>query len=252
MRFPSADSGPMDLLSRMWPVGSVYISVANTNPAELFGFGTWTAFGTGRVLVGVDPADSAIDAAEKTTGAKTVASAGSVAAPTFTGALAALAHSGTAVADHAAHTHSVTSNVAVSDHASHTHSVTSNVSVTDHAAHTHAFVASANTATPKLTTVNTSTGQAASGTTGNPSAALTHAVTNNAVTSGNPSATLSHSVTNNAVTSGNPSATLSHSVTQPNDHNYTPAGSVSAPAFTGSPTSVVQPSIAVYMFKRVS
>lgn len=242
-----------ETLSRLWPIGSIFISAVSTNPADLFGFGTWTAFGAGRVLVGVDPTDAAIDAAEKTTGAKTVAGAGSVAAPAFTGTQATLTHAGTAVADHAAHTHSVTSNVAVTDHAAHTHAVTSNVAVADHASHTHTFTQSSNATTPDLVTANTAAaGVAASGTTGGPGAALTHGVTNNAVTSGNPSATLSHSVTNNAVTSGNPSATLSHSVTQPNNHTYTPAGTNSAPAFTGSATSVVQPSIAVFMWKRTA
>ena len=96
------------------------------------------------------------------------------------------------------------SGIAVADHASHTHSVTSNVAVADHASHTHSFTASSSAASPKLMTTNTSSGAAASGTTGNPSATLSHAVTNNAVTSGAPSATLSHSVSNQGTFVGTP------------------------------------------------
>jgi hypothetical protein len=99
--------------------------------------------------------------------------------------------------------------------------------VADHAAHTHTFTQSANATTPDLLTVNTAAaGVAASGTT------------------------------------GNPNATQTHSVTQPNAHTMsgsseavsggTPAGTVSAPTFTGSPTSVVQPYVTVYMWKRTA
>jgi len=73
------------LLSGVWPVGSVFTSILATNPATLLGFGTWAEFARGRVLVGVDPGDATIDAAEKTTGATT-------ATPS--------AHAGTAVANH--------------------------------------------------------------------------------------------------------------------------------------------------------
>lgn len=240
------------IIDALYPVGALYISTVSTNPGTLLGRGTWATFGAGKVMVGLDSGDTDFNTVEQTGGTKTVASVGSVAAPTFTGTLATITHSGTAVADHAAHTHSVTSNVTVGDHASHTHSVTSNVTVGDHAAHTHTFTASSNAASPKLMTTNTSSGAAASGTTGNPNATLTHTVTNNAVTSGAPSITLTHTVTNNAVTSGNPSATLTHVVTQPSDHSYTPAGTNTAPAFTGSATSVVQPYIVVYMWKRTA
>jgi hypothetical protein len=34
------------------PVGSIYTATVSTNPNTLFGFGTWTAFGAGRVLIG--------------------------------------------------------------------------------------------------------------------------------------------------------------------------------------------------------
>lgn len=59
-------------LSAVYPVGSIYINATNsTNPATLLGFGTWTAFGAGRVMVGLNSADTDFDAAEETGGAKT-------------------------------------------------------------------------------------------------------------------------------------------------------------------------------------
>lgn len=53
-----------------WPIGAVYISVNSTSPASLFG-GTWSAIATGRMLVGVDASDAAMDTVEETGGAKT-------------------------------------------------------------------------------------------------------------------------------------------------------------------------------------
>lgn len=61
-------------LADIYPIGSVYLSVVATNPNTLFGFGTWAAIGAGRVLVGYDAGDADFNAAEKTGGAKTVAS----------------------------------------------------------------------------------------------------------------------------------------------------------------------------------
>jgi hypothetical protein len=121
-------------------------------------------------------------------GVDAITPAGTVAAPTFTG---------TALGTHL---HS-TGTYATSAH--------SGTAVADHAAHTHTFTQSANATTPDLLTVNTAAaGVAASGTTGNPNATLTHSVTQ-------PSAhTLSGS--SEAVSAG------------------TPAGSNSAPAFTGT------------------
>lgn len=183
---------------------------------------------------------------------------GSVSAPTFTGSalgththgtgtLAVSAHAGSAVADHAAHTHSVTSNVAVADHASHTHTTASS------------------TATPKLVTGNTSTG--VSLVTGGPSATLTHSVTNNAVTSGNPSATLTHSVTqpndhtmsgaSAAVSAGTPTGTVSAptftgDVLSTHTHNLTPTGSVSQPTFSGTPATITPPYYALAFLMKAA
>jgi hypothetical protein len=39
-------------LATIYPVGSIYTSTVSTNPNTLFGFGTWVAFGAGRVLLG--------------------------------------------------------------------------------------------------------------------------------------------------------------------------------------------------------
>jgi len=39
-------------LQVVYPVGSIYISTVATSPLTLFGFGTWQAFGAGRVLIG--------------------------------------------------------------------------------------------------------------------------------------------------------------------------------------------------------
>ena len=53
----------------IFPVGSIYINATvSTNPATLLGFGTWTAFGAGRVPVGYDSTNTLFDAAEETGG----------------------------------------------------------------------------------------------------------------------------------------------------------------------------------------
>lgn len=56
-------------LAAAYPVGSIYINAtSSTNPATLLGFGTWVAFGAGRVPVGLDAANAAFDTAEETGG----------------------------------------------------------------------------------------------------------------------------------------------------------------------------------------
>ena len=56
-------------LAAVYPVGSIYINATSaTNPATLLGFGTWVAFGAGRVMVGLDAGNAAFDTAEETGG----------------------------------------------------------------------------------------------------------------------------------------------------------------------------------------
>lgn len=56
-------------LQALHPVGSIYINATNaTNPGTLLGFGTWTAFGAGRVPVGFNASNALFDTAEETGG----------------------------------------------------------------------------------------------------------------------------------------------------------------------------------------
>lgn len=59
------------VLQAVYPVGSIYINATNsTNPGTLLGFGTWVAFGAGRVPVGFNASDPLFDTAEETGGSK--------------------------------------------------------------------------------------------------------------------------------------------------------------------------------------
>lgn len=189
-----------------WPIGSIFITVSASDPSYLLGFGTWAAFGAGRVLVGVDSGDTDFDTIEETGGAKTATPTGTVSQPTFTG-------NALATHDHGAGT------LAPSVH--------SGTAVADHASHTHAFTQSANDANVDLVAEDlTGTGVAASGTTGNESATLTHTVTQPA----------------NHTMSGDTEAVSAG----------TPAGTVSQPTFTGDAMSIQQKYIAVKFWKRTA
>lgn len=58
------------IIGMIYPVGSIYMSANDTNPSTLFG-GTWVAWGSGKVPVGIDTSDTDFNTAEKTGGAKT-------------------------------------------------------------------------------------------------------------------------------------------------------------------------------------
>jgi hypothetical protein len=70
-------------LQAVYPVGSIYINAGvTTNPATLFGFGTWVAFGAGRVMIGLNASDTLFDTLGETGGSKDAV----VVAHTHTGA----------------------------------------------------------------------------------------------------------------------------------------------------------------------
>ena len=271
---------PLNIPTEAIPVGGLFLSVVATNPATLLGYGTWSAIAAGRVLVGLNSGDTDFDTVRETGGAKTVASAGTVSQPTFTGsALSTHTHAvgSYAAANESSHTHDPGTYVAslesshthdpgsfaTNNESSHTHSVTSNVTVSDHSSHSHTFTSSANGATPDLLAPDlTGTGVAASGTTSTELLSA-HSVTNNAVTSGAGSSH-SHSVVGESASGSAHSHTIAGESAAGTVHTHalsgtsaatsggTPAGTVSQPTYTGSATSVVQPYYVVYMWERTA
>jgi hypothetical protein len=60
------------VLELSYPIGSIYTNASDsTNPSSILGFGTWTAFGTGQVLVGLDAGQAEFDTLGESGGAKT-------------------------------------------------------------------------------------------------------------------------------------------------------------------------------------
>jgi hypothetical protein len=83
-------------IALLYPVGSVYTNASvSTNPGTLLGFGTWTAFGAGRVMVGFDSSNALFDSAEETGGS----------ADAIT-----VSHTHTATSTDSGHTHTTTWN----------------------------------------------------------------------------------------------------------------------------------------------
>lgn len=61
----------LEIINLVYPVGSIYISISSTNPGTLFGIGTWVAWGSGRVPVGIDTSQTEFSTVEKKDGYKT-------------------------------------------------------------------------------------------------------------------------------------------------------------------------------------
>jgi len=113
------------IVNSIYPVGSIKMTTNNVNPGTYLG-GTWSAWGRGRVPVGVDTSDTDFATAEQTGGVKTV---------TLTAAQSGLpAHSHTIAHTHnMEHTHSLSSHTHSNDHrhtiahkhslSAHTHSI---------------------------------------------------------------------------------------------------------------------------------
>jgi hypothetical protein len=89
-----ATKADTSFVQSLYPVGSVYINASDsTNPNTLFGFGTWAAFGAGRVLVGLNSSNALFDTAEETGGS-------------YDATLPSHTHTGTTGNENADHVHS--------------------------------------------------------------------------------------------------------------------------------------------------
>ena len=58
-------------LANAYPVGSIYMNINSTDPNTLLGFGSWSRFGEGKMLVSQNSSDTDFDTAEETGGSKT-------------------------------------------------------------------------------------------------------------------------------------------------------------------------------------
>ena len=116
------------LYDKIYPIGSIYMSTSNTNPGTMFG-GTWVAWGSGKVPVGVDADNGNFNTVEKTGGALTHTHTGpshTHTGPSHTHTIASHTHTGPS------HTHTI---------ASHAHTTGNFTLGTSHIpAHTHGQV----------------------------------------------------------------------------------------------------------------
>ena len=89
----------------LYPVGSIYTNASvSTNPGTLLGFGTWAAFGAGRVMVGFDAGNALFNTAEETGGS-------------YDATLVSHNHNGTTGNENQNHTHGFSGNTSgVGDH----------------------------------------------------------------------------------------------------------------------------------------
>jgi hypothetical protein len=228
------------------PAGAIILILSGTCPA---GFSEVPAL-SGKVIIGTTALAGDVGTSG---GSDTITPQGTNSAPTFTGqalgthahgtgTYATSAHAGSAVADHASHTHTYTEVL------NHTHTV----SVTDPGhnhtqnAHTHTQMSITST-TGSVGGYEHGTADASSTVSDeiNPDALVAATTaTNNSATTGISASTANPGGGTATGTTAGPSATLSHQVTQPNAHTLsgnseatsagTPAGTVSAPTFTGS------------------
>ena len=94
-----------------FPVGSIFVAVVATNPSALLGYGTWTSFAAGRMMVGYDAGDPDFDTVLETGGSKTANHSHTA------GTLTASIHSGLSIDAHGSHAHVISNgNITISPH----------------------------------------------------------------------------------------------------------------------------------------
>lgn len=125
------------VLQALYPVGTVYTNAtSSTNPATLLGFGTWTAFGAGKVMVGLDSGDATFSTVGNTGGSKDAI---------------VVSHTHTATVTDAGHSHSYTA----------TNNGNQSLSGGPSTANLGTFASTTGTATTGITVANSTTGSSA-------------------------------------------------------------------------------------------
>lgn len=224
-------------VQQAWPIGSIFMSANATNPADLLGFGTWTAFGTGRMPVAIDSGQVEFDTMLETGGSKTNTPTGTVSAPVFTGTASiatSLVSAGTPAGTCSAPTFTGTVSIATSLNSAGTPSGTVSAPTFTGSAlatHQHALPIQAQAGTTQRTV-------ASFGNDGTSTAGVQGWTTAASVTTG-PRAL------SQAVSAGTPAGTCSApnftgAALSNHQHTLTPAGTVSAPTFTGTPMGTHQ------------
>lgn len=224
-------------LSTIYPIGSVYLSVVNTNPGTLFG-GTWVAFGAGRMPIGVDDGgDSRWNTAEEIGGTETISAA---MLPTHTHAIG-----GSTGAD-AAHTHAAGSLDAAAE-AAHTHGVGTYATAVEAQDHTHNInVLHLSAGVPAGSSENNGNSVAQGPTSGR----WEHNVSTTGSSLSGRTAAHTHGLSGSSAAGASHDHAISGTTAAGSSHSH------SLPANTGNnaaPTDVLRPPfISVYMWKRTA
>lgn len=239
-------------LRAIYPIGSIYTNAVNgTNPGTLLGFGTWTAFGAGRVMVGYNSSNALFNASEKTGGSydAIVVSHTHTFSGSVTGAVASKTLS-------ASHTHSFSDSFSGTTVAGGGHSHTFSGTTSSNGAHQHAVdypldCTSYKYAFGSTTVSGTSTDTFCDSGGSSTSIPLTQSAGAHTHTySGTTSTATTHTHTFSGSISGTTGGTT---VDMTHDHSW--SGSISGTNdSTGSSgtNANIQPYITVYMWKRTA
>lgn len=220
-------------LQALHPIGSIYTSTSSTNPATSFGFGTWVAYGAGRVLIGDGGGYTAGSTGGSADAIVVAHSHTATSSSSFTGS------PGNTGTESAGHTHTYSGSTG-GQSANHTHAIT--VDSGGAHAHTYKTYGLGNSGLIGNAYTNYDWGWA---TTGNP-AGTSEGTHSHSASSGGVSSDHSHAYS--GTTSG---------ISATHYHGFTPAGSVSTSTSVASSGSSgtganLQPYVVVYMWNRTA